>query len=79
RCIVIIKRINNDFAIFLLLGAMGLIFIEMFINIGMNIGILPVIGISLPFVSYGGSAVLSSLILVGIIENIIIKSKISYT
>ncbi|MFH1427071.1 MAG: FtsW/RodA/SpoVE family cell cycle protein, partial [Patescibacteria group bacterium] len=47
RCIVIIKRINNDFAIFLLLGAMGLIFIEMFINIGMNIGILPVIGISL--------------------------------
>jgi len=44
----------------------------------MNIGILPVVGISLPFVSYGGSAILSSLILVGIIESIIIRSKINY-
>jgi rod shape determining protein RodA len=57
---------------------MGLIFIQMFINIGMNIGIVPVVGISLPFVSYGGSAIISLFILTGIIENIIIKSKINY-
>jgi len=55
-----------------------LIFIQMFINIGMNIGIMPVVGLPLPFVSYGGSSLLSLLILVGVIENIIIKSKISY-
>ena len=78
RCLVGIKKVNNDFGIFFILGAAGLLFIEMFINIGMNIGILPVVGISLPFVSYGGSAILSSLILVGIIESIIIRSKINY-
>lgn len=78
RCLISLKRINNDFGIFFILGSMGLIFIEMFINIGMNIGILPVIGISLPFVSYGGSAIISVFILVGIIESIIIRSKINY-
>lgn len=78
RCLSSLKKVNNDFGIFFILGAMGLIFMEMFINIGMNIGILPVIGISLPFVSYGGSAILSAFVLVGIIESIIIRSKINY-
>ena len=54
---------------------MVLIFIQMFINIGMNLGMVPVVGISLPFISYGGSATLANFILIGIIENIIIKSK----
>lgn len=78
RCLASLKKINNDFGIFFILGAVGLIFIQMFINIGMNIGLLPVIGISLPFVSYGGSVMLSTFILVGIIESIIIRSEINY-
>ncbi|MFA5184582.1 MAG: rod shape-determining protein RodA [Patescibacteria group bacterium] len=78
RCFSILSKINNDFGIYFLLGAGGLIFIQMFINIGMNLGIMPVVGLPLPFVSYGGSSLVSLLILVGIVENIIIKSKISY-
>lgn len=76
RCLASLKRINNDFGIFFILGASCLIFIEMFINIGMNMGILPVVGISLPFLSYGGSAMLINLMLVGVLESIIIRSKI---
>ena len=78
RCLANLKNINNDFGIFFILASASLLFIEMFINIGMNIGILPVIGISLPFLSYGGSAMFSSLVLVGVIESIIIRSKINY-
>jgi len=78
RCYRILGKINNDFGIYFIIGAAGLIFIQMFINIGMNLGIMPVVGLPLPFVSYGGSSLVSLLILVGIIENIIIKSKISY-
>jgi rod shape determining protein RodA len=78
RSAIIIKRLKDDAGIFFILGAASLIFIEMFINIGMNIGLLPVVGISLPFISYGGSALVSSLILVGIMESIIIRSKINY-
>ncbi|PLX20993.1 rod shape-determining protein RodA [Candidatus Parcubacteria bacterium] len=77
RSIYILRKINNDFGIFIVLGIVVLIFIEMFINIGMNIGILPVVGISLPFISYGGSAIISSLVMAGIMQNIIIKSKIN--
>lgn len=78
RCLVNIRRINNDFAVFFILGAASLIFIEMFINIAMNIGLLPVVGISLPFLSYGGSAMISNLMLIGVIQSIVIRSKISY-
>ena len=78
RCLKALKNVNNDFGVFFVLGSMSLIFIEMFINIGMNIGILPVIGISLPFLSYGGSAMLSKLMIIGVIESIIIRSKINY-
>ncbi len=74
RCLKNASQINNDFGVFFVLGVMGLIFIEMFINIGMNIGLLPVVGISLPFLSYGGSAIISKLIMIGIIESIIIRS-----
>jgi len=78
RILKAIKNAPNDFGIYFLLGAGALIFIEMFINIGMNIGLLPVIGISLPFLSYGGSAILSSLMLIGVAQSIIIRSKLKY-
>jgi rod shape determining protein RodA len=43
---------------------------EIFIHIGMNIGLLPIIGISLPFVSYGGSNLISNFLTLGILQNI---------
>ncbi|HBA36908.1 TPA: rod shape-determining protein RodA [Candidatus Falkowbacteria bacterium] len=78
RCFLVLRKINNDFGIYFLIGAGGLIFIQIFINIGMNLGIMPIVGLSLPYVSYGGSSLISLLVLTGIMENIIIKSKISY-
>jgi len=78
RCLLAIRKINNDFGIYFILGGASLIFIQMFINMAMNMGMVPVVGLSLPFVSYGGSGLISLFALVGIIENIIIKSKISY-
>lgn len=78
RCIANLKKVNNDFGIFFILGGMILIFIEMFINIAMNIGLLPVIGISLPLLSYGGSSMAATLMLIGVMESIIIRSKINY-
>ncbi len=78
RCLSHLRKIKNDFAVFFILGASSLIFIEMFINIAMNMGLLPVIGISLPFLSYGGSAMVSNLVLVGVIESIVVRNNINY-
>ena len=49
--------------------AFSLIFLQFFLNIGMNIGILPIVGITLPFLSYGGSSLLSNFILLGILSS----------
>lgn len=50
--------------------ACGFILIQGFVNIGMNIGILPIVGITLPFVSFGGSSLLSNFIFLGILSSI---------
>jgi rod shape determining protein RodA len=51
-------------------GVVTLIFSHVFINIGMNIRIVPVTGIPLPLLSYGGSSVLCSLIALGLMQNV---------
>ena len=56
-------------------GVVTLIFSHVFINIGMNIRIMPVTGVPLPLLSYGGSSVLCSLIAIGLMQNIHIHRK----
>jgi rod shape determining protein RodA len=56
-------------------GVVTLIFSHVFINIGMNIRIMPVTGVPLPLLSYGGSSVLGSLIAAGLMQNVHIHRK----
>ncbi len=69
----IIKIALNSRENFSRLFAAGFIFLlisQIFIHIGMNLGIVPVIGLSLPFISYGGSGLISLFIGLGILQNI---------
>jgi rod shape determining protein RodA len=75
RLIRVIRMVRDNFSALFIFGVSALFFIHFMINIGMNIGIVPVTGISLPFLSYGGSFLVSSLILIGITENIIIRNQ----
>jgi len=59
----------------LAVGVVTLLFSHVFINIGMNIRIMPVTGVPLPLLSYGGSSVLGSLIAIGLLQNIYIYRK----
>ncbi|MSU59089.1 MAG: rod shape-determining protein RodA [Pedosphaera sp.] len=56
-------------------GVVTLLFSHIFINIGMNIRLMPVTGIPLPLLSYGGSSVLGSLIAMGILQNVHLNRK----
>lgn len=75
RLIQAAKLMKDNFALFFILGASVLFFVQILINIGMNVGIVPVTGISLPFLSYGGSFLVVSLIIIGIIQSMIIRNQ----
>ena len=74
RIIKIALKSENNFARLFCVGALIVFLFQVFVNIGMNLGILPIAGISLPFISYGGSNLLISFVTLGIIQSIAVRS-----
>ncbi|HAX72893.1 MAG TPA: stage V sporulation protein E [Firmicutes bacterium] len=70
RCTYIIFRTEDLFAKYFVVGIMSMLMIQVMINIGVVIGLLPVTGITLPLMSYGGSSLTITLLSIGIILNI---------
>lgn len=64
------EKSADKFAYLISIGVFAQIIIQVFINIGMNIGIVPITGITLPLVSYGGSSLVATMATLGIIANI---------
>ena len=60
---------------YLISGIISIILFQQVQNIGMNIGLLPITGITLPFISYGGSSLICYMIMIGLIFNINKKKK----
>jgi len=61
--------IKNRFVELTLAGFVSLLLVHVIINIGMTLGLIPVIGVPLPFVSYGGSSLVGNMIMVGLALN----------
>ena len=70
KLIMMVKRKKSITDKFVLMGIIGMLVFQQVQNIGMTIGLFPITGITLPFISYGGSSLLSYMIIVGIILNI---------
>ena len=64
------RKAKDDFGRLLALGITFMFLIYLFVNVGMTLGLMPVVGIPLPFMSYGGTALLSNFLSVGILINI---------
>lgn len=64
------RKAKDDFGRLLALGITFMFLIYFFVNVGMTLGLMPVVGIPLPFMSYGGTSLLSNLIAVGILISI---------
>lgn len=69
---------KDEFLSLTIIGILSLFFIHFMINIGMAVGIMPVIGITLPLVSYGGSSLLVNMALLGIVANVY-RTRKNYT
>ena len=70
RSIYVAKTAKDNLGTYIAAGIAGIFFFHMIENIGMTMGLLPITGIPLPFVSYGGSSMLTNLILIAILLNV---------
>lgn len=73
RTISIALRSRDKYAMYVVVGVACMIFAHVFENIGMAMGVMPVTGIPLPFISYGGSNMLTNMLAYGIVLNIATK------
>ncbi|HAB50841.1 MAG TPA: rod shape-determining protein RodA [Ignavibacteriales bacterium] len=78
RILKIATLAKDEFLSLVLVGILVIYFIHLMINIGMVVGIMPIIGIPLPFVSYGGSSLVVNMLLLGIAANIY-RTRKNYT
>ena len=68
--ITLAKNCKNTTNQYMVIGIFGMLLYQQVQNIGMTLGILPITGITLPFISYGGSSLLSYMMILGIVLNI---------
>ena len=70
KAIFIAKTAKDELGSYIAVGIAGIFMFHMTENIGMTIGLLPITGVPLPFVSYGGSSMITNFILIGLLLNI---------
>jgi len=75
RVLRVAAMVNDPFGRLVCVGVASIIFIQAAINIGVNLGLLPVTGLPLPFVSYGGSSLWTFLIALGLVESVAMRYK----
>ena len=70
KAIYVAKTAKDDLGSYIATGICGVLFFHVLENIGMTIGLLPITGVPLPFVSYGGSAMVTNFICIALLLNI---------
>jgi rod shape determining protein RodA len=75
RCFTLAKTAKDNLGSFICVGVASMLLFQIFQNIGMTVGVMPVTGIPLPFVSYGGSSLITNFIAIGLVLNVRMRNK----
>ncbi|MBF0438192.1 MAG: rod shape-determining protein RodA [Magnetococcales bacterium] len=75
RSLLISEMANDRFGLLTVVGATMLFAIQVVVNVGMVLGLLPVVGVPLPLISYGGSSMVTTMIAMGLLAHVSIHSK----
>jgi len=70
RLVIIAQNSKDNFGSLLAIGVLSMIVFQVLVNIGMTIGLAPVTGIPLPWLSYGRSSLLTNFIAIGLVESV---------
>jgi rod shape determining protein RodA len=77
RALRIVTLSKNSYGILVAGGIAVTLLFQVFVNVGMNLGIMPITGIPLPLMSYGGSSVLATFLAVGVLQSINVQARLS--
>lgn len=69
------RAANDSFGAFICIGVLGMLAFQIFENVGMAMGIMPITGIPLPFVSYGGSSLLATFMAIGLVQSVRLRTR----
>lgn len=75
RCLMVGQRSRDTFGRLLAAGVVSMLLFQLFVNVGMNIGLAPVTGIPLPFISAGGSSLIGLFACLGMLQSVLIHSQ----
>ena len=75
RCLRAARLAADLFGSYIAYGFVVLMFFQTAVNIGVNLNVIPVTGLTLPFISYGGSSLLSMVLGIGLVESVISRHK----
>ena len=75
RSLIVARKAKDKFGEYVVVGIISMFTFHIFQNIGMTVGLMPVTGIPLPFLSYGGSSLITNLLAIGLIMNINMRNK----
>jgi rod shape determining protein RodA len=70
RALRIVAIAKNLFGALIAAGAVAMLMFQVFVNVGMTLGIMPITGVTLPLMSYGGSSVLATFLTLGLLQSI---------
>jgi rod shape determining protein RodA len=78
RSLAIASSVRSTFASVVAIGITAIWFFHILVNIGMTLGLFPVVGIPLPFMSYGGSALVTNMLMAGILMNLYRNRRVTF-
>ncbi len=79
RTLRILTMSKNLFGTLIAGGILAMLMFQVFVNVGMTIGIMPITGVPLPLLSYGGSSVIVTFIAIGLLQSIYIQARVAST
>jgi rod shape determining protein RodA len=74
RTLRILTMAKNLFGSLVAAGVVAMLMFQVFVNVGMSVGIMPITGVTLPLMSYGGSSVITTLLAVGLLQSIYVQA-----
>lgn len=76
RILTVARQATDNFGTLLAIGVFAILFFQVTVNVGVNLGLLPVTGITLPLISYGGSSMVATFVALGLVQSVALRRQL---